>query len=453
MKKKPKESKALAESNNLYLFYGDEFLVKEQVNKLVDSVLDAQLRDTNLMIFDGGSVDLSALSTYLFTPSLFGGPRVLLVDQTTIFMSRSDHGKVMSKSLDSWRNGDRKGALKAFGQLLSLAGVRVQDLGGNTDWVSEISDTLGIEDRETLAKIAEGFLEDGKTADRGDEALMEELINATFPEGTVLLFSAPSVDKKKKIFKAIDKRGRVLECAIRQEKYGTGLDRDFFEQRVQETLREAGKDISPAALNKMYGRSGSEMRRLQSELEKLVGYVGTRPSITEDDVDALFSDFHQAAFFELNNILRTGDLTKCLPALHENLKIVAHPLQTLGSIATEFRRLMVARELLFTVFKSTWKPRMQYNGFVSVAKQVRDENPELMGKGKFKLLSMKDYPLFLYLRDAQKFPMNKLMAIMEKVLEVDVKLKSTRLGSRSPETLLEDLVFTICEPAQGRARK
>jgi hypothetical protein len=114
---------------------------------------------------------------------------------------------------------------------------------------------------------------------------------------------------------------------------------------------------------------------------------------------------------------------------------------------------MVARELLFTVFKSTWKPRMQYNGFVSVAKQVRDENPELMGKGKFKLLSMKDYPLFLYLRDAQKFPMNKLMTIMEKVLEVDVKLKSTRLGSRSPQTLLEDLVFTICEPAQGKARK
>lgn len=452
MEKKSKTSAKPQATSDVYLFYGDEFLVKEQVNRLVDSMLEAPLRDTNLMIFDGGNLDLAALSSYLFTPSLFGGPRVLLVDQTTIFMSRSDHAKVMSKSLDSWRTGDKKSALRAFGQLLTVAGVRSQDLSGNSDWISEISDSIHIEDQETLSKIAQAFLEDGRTADLGDDDVVEELINATFPEGTALVFSAPGADKRKKLFKALEKRGHVTECAVRQEKYGTGLDRAFFDERVRETLHAAGKDISAAALNKMYARSGSEIRTLQSEVEKLIGYAGTRPTITENDVEALFSDFHQAAFFELNNVLRTGDITKCLPALHENLKIVAHPLQTLGSIATEFRRLMIAREMLFTIFKATWKPGMQYNSFAPIAKQVREENPGLTGKGKFKLLSMKEYPLFLYLRDAQKFPMDKLMSIMEKILQVDVKLKSSRLGSKAPQSLLEDLVFTICSPVQG-ARK
>jgi DNA polymerase-3 subunit delta len=452
MKKKsaPAEFKGTAD---VYLFYGDEFLVKEQVTKLVDRVLEPQSRDTNFTIFDGANPDMSALSTHLFTPSLFGGARVILVDQTAIFMGRSDNAKVMNKTLESWRTGDRKTALRAFGQLLSVVGVPLQDVADGSDWLGEIDESIDREDREALLKIAKAFQEEGRTVSRGDEDLMEEFINSSLPEETTLVFTAAGVDKRKKIFKAVEKRGLVLECAIRQEKYGSGLDRSFFEERVRETLRQAGKDISRPALEKMYARCGTEMRRLQSELDKLIGYVGARAAITEEDVETLFADFHQAAFFDLNNALRTGDIVRCLPALHENLKIVAHPLQTLGSIATEFRRLMVARELLFTVFKASWRPGMQYNSFVSCLKQAREENPTLMGKGKFKLLSsLKDYPLYLYLRDAQKFPMDKLVAILEKILEVDVLLKSSKIGAKAPQSLMEDLVFTICAASRGNAR-
>lgn len=446
MEKKSKTSTPTPqEIPDVYLFYGDEFLVKEQVNKLVDRVLEPRLRDTNFLIFDGGNPDLPTLSTHLFTPSLFGGARLILVDQTAVFMGRSDHGKMMGKTLASWKTGDRKGALRAFGQLLSVTGVRVQDVADDSDWIAEIGSSIDSEDREALLEISKAFLEEGRTVGRGDEELMEELMNSTFPQGTVLVFTAVGVDKRKKLFKIIEKRGHVVECAIRQEKYGAGLDRSFFEERVSEKLREAGKDISPAALDKMYARCGTEMRRLQSELEKLIRYVGALPTITEEDVETVFADFHQAAFFDLNNVLRSADLARCIPALHENLKIVAHPLQTLAAIASEFRRLMVAREMLFTVFHSAWRPGMQYNSFVPVLKQVRVENQALMGKGKFKLLSsMKDYPLYLYLRDAQKFPMEKLISILEKVLEVDVLLKSSRIGSKSPQVLMEDLVFTIC---------
>ncbi len=220
---------------------------------------------------------------------------------------------------------------------------------------------------------------------------------------------------------------------------------------VCDVLSRAGKEIAPEAIEKMYSRSGKEIRQLESELGKLVGYVGERRKITGTDVEALFSDSHEAAFFDLNNVLRTADIKRCLPALHENLKLVSHPLQTLASIATEFRRLMVAREMLFTVFRSSWKRGMNYQSFLPILKRVREENPGMAQKGKFSLLAMKDYPLYLYLRDAQKFPMGKLTGIMEAVLEADVLMKSSKLGAHAPKAILENLVLTICTPADSKA--
>ena len=66
---------------------------------------------------------------------------------------------------------------------------------------------------------------------------------------------------------------------------------------------------------------------------------------------------------------------------------MAHPLQTLAATANEFRRLMAAREMLFTVFRSYWKPGMSYQSFIPVIKRVRQEHPGMMDKGKFDLLS------------------------------------------------------------------
>jgi DNA polymerase-3 subunit delta len=260
------------------------------------------------------------------------------------------------------------------------------------------------------------------------------------------------VDKRKKLFKAVSERGRVTECVPREQKYGGGLDRSFFDKRVTGALGRAGKKISPSALDRMYSRSGKELRRLHGELDKLVSFLGNREEVVDEDVDTVFSDFHEASFFDLTNALRTADLSKCLPALYEHLQVAAHPLQTLAVIASDFRKLMVARELLFTAFRSYWKPRMSYDQFKRVAALVRKEHPELAKKGKLKLLSLPDYPLFLLLRDVQKFPMEKLIRIMETCLAADIQLKSSRLGHRAPRAILENVVMEVCAPVESLRR-
>ncbi|MBI5572259.1 MAG: hypothetical protein HY914_20115 [Desulfomonile tiedjei] len=438
-------------STSLFLFHGDEFLVKEQVHRIVDNTLAQQLRETNLVVLDGGRLDLAELSTQLFTSSLFGDARVVVVEQTTAFMGRTDQTKLVTKVMDSWKAGDRKAAFKVLSQLLSLAGVDAEELRQAPESVADVfGDAVLREDRGTLTLVSREFLAEGKVPEsRTDEAVLEEIILSDLPEGTLLIFTAAVVDKRKKLFKVVEQRGRVVECAAREEKYGTGLERSFFDERVRSALSAAGKTIAGRALEKMYSRSGKELRQLHSELQKLIGYLGPRTEVTEQDVESVFSDFHEAAFFELNGAIRTGDIRKCLPALHENLKVVSHPLQTLASMANEVRKLMVARELLFTVFRSSWQPGMAFPRFKGVLQKVREENPGLMKKGKFQLLSGNDYALYLYLKDAQKFTMEKLLRSLEALLETDILMKSTRMGSHAPQALLEKVLFEICSDRQA----
>jgi DNA polymerase III subunit delta len=437
-------------AGDLHLFFGDEFLVKEQVHRLVEQLLEPNLRDINLIVLDGADLDVASLANHLFTPSLFGSSRVILVDQTSLFMGRTDQGKLTAKVLSAWREGDRKAALRSLGQLLAVAGLDEQLITGDSEWTASVlGDSASPADREALASVARTFFEEGRTVRSGNaEAAVEEFLAMPFPEGTAVIFTAAVVDKRKKLYKTVEKRGSVVECAARAEKYGPGLDKTFFDQRVRDTLARSGKKIASDALDTVYSRAGKDLRQLHSELEKLVTYLGDRPQVTVRDVEAVCADSHEASFFDLTNALRTADVRKCLPALYENLQIVDHPLQTLAAIASETRRLMVARELLFTVFKGSWKAGMSYERFVPLVQSARQKNPELVIKGKFNLLTMKDYPLYLLLRESQKFPLEKLIRIMEAVLEADVMMKSSRVAYHSPESILQNLVLTICNPSE-----
>jgi len=448
MKKLPVQDASPQDRSAVFLFFGDEFLVKERVHSLVKEILGRDLRDTNLIVIDGNNPDISLLSSHLRTPSLFGGHRVVLVDQTTLFMSRVDRGKIAAKVVDAWQSGDRKAAFKSFEQLLSLAGVDPADLERSPEGVIEaIEDSVPAAARDVVARVSREYLsEERKSGRRSDDTMWEELLASSFPKDATLVFTAPDVDRRKKIFKTIEKRGTVVECAAREEKYGASLERSFFEDRVHSALTQAGKVISSSALDRMYARSGKELRRLHSELDKLIGYMGARSEVTVEDLESVFSDFHEASVFDLNNAIRTGDIAKCLPALHENLRMVDHPLQTLGIMAGELRRLMMARELLFSVFRASWKPGMSAAAFMPVLKKAREQHPELMRKDKFHLLSMNDYALYYALRDAQKFTMDKLSRVMEQILEADIMMKSTRLASHAPEAILEEVVFAMCSP-------
>jgi len=434
----------------VYVFYGDEFLVKEAVQALIARSLDSDLRNTNLIVLDGGSLRVGDLVSHALTPSLFPGPRVVLVEQTALFMGKVERSHVLQNLFEAWSQERRDAALTAFGRLLALSGIESAAVTREPEWVHEVAgEKLDADQMTALQQIAQAFLESGKRVEGPtDEATVEELVSGSFPEGTVVVFTAAAIDRRKKLVKAVEKHGRLVECAVGKDRRGVGMERAFFDQRVREELGKANKKIAHGALEAMYARCGKDMRQLHSELEKLAAYLGSRVEVTRADVEEVFTDFHESVFYELTGAIRAGDLPRSLIALHENLSGGAHPLQIVAAIANEFRRLTVARELLFTVFRPYWKPGMRYESFIEVLGQVRDERRPKKSKEKLDLLALKEYPLYLYMRDAQRFPIDKLIGIMEAILEADVSLKSSRLSRTAPGAILENLLFRICPPSR-----
>lgn len=409
-------------------------------------------KDATLTILDGASLDYGRLVNELSTPSLFCANKVVLIDQATFFVGSSNVEKLITKTCESWRAGEKKSSLRTFAQLLAIANIQAQTFEHDASFVEElVSSPLSDRDKQTLAEIASSITADSlPNRNMQDDSVVLNLISSPLPPGVTLVCTASVIDKKQKIYKALEKYGNVTELAPVQEKYSAGLQRNYFTKLVNDFLARHGKKITPDALNKMYERSGKDIRRIHSELGKMIAFIGDRAQISAKDVEDLFLDFHEPMFFDLVSVLRTSDPVKCLPALHDNLKLVSHPLQTLAAITSEFRKIIVAREMLFSLLRQEWRSNLTYDQFVKVMTNVRSTQIRGPKKSKFDLLSMKDYPLYLLLKNAQNYTMDRLTAIMEAILEAETLMKSTRIGSISPDSVMQDLVLKICRPSQEK---
>ena len=448
MKGKPPKNSPT--STGFFLFYGDDFLIRESISNLIDSILDPTSKTTNFRTFDGSSLDMGDLISYLMNTPLFGGVRVALVEQTPLFMSRVNTSKTIDRILDLWKAGATKIAFRFMKQLVVSLDLVPITGGLPNDWLKEVDEISRLDpsDRELLLQAAATFANDfSGLVSSGDETVLADLLHNGLPQEANLIMTASSVDKRNNLLKAFQEKGQVEELRPRFDKSYVKLDRTYFQSLVKDFLRTHGKTITSEAMELAFSKSGKDLRRIRSELQKIVSYLGQRSEITVHDVEDLFLDFHEAAFFDLSRAIRESDPDKLLKALHENLKAVDHPLQTLAAIASEFRKLIAARELLFKSFKSTWKSNLTYNGFVSIVAAVREKNSsEKSNKSKFNLLNQKDFPLFQLLKTAQAFSLKELTRVMEMILAADMQIKSSKLGSFAPEIILENLVIEICDP-------
>ncbi len=434
--------KKIETEKRIYLMYGDEFLVKQKINALIDDYLVSENKELNLTTLDGSNQDMNRLIAEIFSPSLFGGRRVILVEQTTAFMSRNDSGKLIPKALDSWKKGDQAASFRFLAKALSLCGIEKSDIADDQSSLSALFKDLDEEGKALLMRLIDAFVSENAMPEGAQsDDVIDQLLDSDLPEDVLVIISAPEIDARKKLVKKFATKGEIIECRPKQERYGGGLDRTYFDELVRDAVEKAGKKITASALNKMYSMCGTDVRALMNEVEKIVSYTGSRNQITDKDVLESFEDSHQAAFYEFGGELRSGDKVKAIAALHKNLQIVAHPLQTLAIIISELRKLILARELLFTDLKNEWHPKMQYREFQDVAKRIKSGRTDRISTAKTDLFKMKDYPLYLLLRDAQRFPMKRLSDLMEAVLETEIMMKSSKLGNKSPQILLEHLVI------------
>ena len=202
----------------------------------------------------------------------------------------------------------------------------------------EISEDQVIDVADTLPFFAERRLvmvEDSGWFKGGAEKLPDYI--ARIPDTTVMVFVETAVDKRNRLYKAVQKKGHIVELKPFE---GASLDR-----WAAKYLLANGKNITQSTMDRFLEYVGSDMENIRNELDKLISYVGDRSVIDARDVDTVTTVTLQNRVFEMVGAItarRTGQAMKMLDDL---IRMKESPMGILFLIARQFDQLLMVKEL------------------------------------------------------------------------------------------------------------
>jgi DNA polymerase III subunit delta len=255
-------------------------------------------------------------------------------------------------------------------------------------------------------------------------ALAEELKGFSW-QNVRLLISAGKVDKRKVLYKALDKLGAVESFA------GWSVDdrnwADQAEAWARKALRAHQKEISDEALAELINRVGPHTRQLDNEIEKVALYVGDRKEIEFEDVATICTRNKTARAFALGDALGDRDLPRVLVRLDEALwEVKLDPQKSeiglLYGLISKVRAMLLLKEMLH----EGWvKPDMDYSRFKAQLERVpADQLPE---DRRFNPLAINPYVLYKAIPQVKRYTQAELIRAMDLLFQCNLRLVSSNL--------------------------
>lgn len=183
---------------------------------------------------------------------------------------------------------------------------------------------------------------------------------------------------------------------------------------LQMRARQHQKLLSPQAASCLVEQLGVDLFRLQSELEKLVTYVGDREKIELGDVKEAVITQRSFTVFELLRYVGQGRSLQAISSLRNLLLAGEHPLGILALLARQIRLLWQAKD--------------------GAARRL--PAAELGRK-----LALPSGVVNSYVQQAHSFSEEELYRIHGFIRDADLAIKST---GTAPQLLLEALVLKLC---------
>ena len=430
-----------------YLLYGEEeYLINETLHQILDIIVPESDRDFGLFFLDGENSDFDVLKDHLLAPSLLGGRKVVVVKNTPIFQSRENLADLIQKIRDNIDEHPDKAA-KSFLNFLKLSGFAWEDMQGSgwqkiTDeqWRKAVEGDSGDDRNKWLPRMVEicagrGWTS-GSVADPSEQ--FEELLTQGLPAGNCLIMTAEAVDKRKKIFKVIDKSGITLHFG---EIKGEAATRETLKAEARKLLDQCGKKLTPAAWITLGKKTGFQLRPSLNELQKLTSFVGERSAIEETDVEAVVGKTKEDSIFDLTTALAEKNARAALLALKGLLDQGEHHLMILTMISREIRLLLQASVLVRSGKLPRMTPSMEYGSFQkNIYPAVLGLSPAASRKED---LLVNKHPFVIYnaLRHCSRFSYPVLLNYLDDLLDMDRAMKSS---ATDPQLLLERFLIKAC---------
>ncbi|MCG3150630.1 MAG: hypothetical protein PCFJNLEI_04118 [Verrucomicrobiae bacterium] len=278
--------------------------------------------------------------------------------------------------------------------------------------------------------------ERGVMAEAVKDALTElaEVLKQGLPAGVRLLISAIGCDRRKTLYKTLEKLGEVQFFEALDD--SKEADEDIAEF-VQRRLAGEKKELTLAGFQLFRELVAPNLREIANELEKLCLYVGKRAEITDTDVRAIVSPSRQAVIWELTDALGARSLRRSLAALDNLLGNGEAPIGIVTMLAAQFRFMLLTKDLLTRkLVTANENAGFQFvKAFESLPAEATAHIPKTK-EGKLP----SPWRLYRCALAAKNFSTSELIGAMDLLQTANLQLVSTQLDDR---LVLEQAIVKI----------
>jgi DNA polymerase-3 subunit delta len=422
----------------VYLLDGDPFLAQRAARELAGALVPEAARALNLVELDAAASP-AEVAAEVATGGLFGGGKVVLVQEPAFLASKEDAGEAFRAAARSFAEGRQRDGARRLLALAGKAGLGAKALAPGEDGKvpEETKRTLAAELGLELDAAAEAFVDAAaryaqerelKVVKGDDSGALDAALAKGFPPGHVLVIAAGKVDGRLPLVKKLAAAGRRITTQLEKEGQWDA-QRLVLGPVLESLLAGTGKRVDRGGEARLAELVGEDARVIASEVQKLAAYVGDRKVIGAADVDAVVTRVASDPFFALGNAVEARDLAAAFGVLDRSIADGASPFMLLGSLAATVRRLVAERE---RGRKAAGDRRLR--SFDEWQALVLPSIPEEELGGK------KPYGFWMKYQAAARFTRGELLDALAALAEADVAMKSGQDGRIRLERVLLGLL-------------
>lgn len=158
------------------------------------------------------------------------------------------------------------------------------------------------------------------------------------PDYLVIVMVEKEVDKRNKVYKAIDSAGYV--CEMKPQTTAT------LEKWIAGLLAKDNLKISREACDLILDKTGAGMDYIKQEIEKLVSYCQGREVVTVEDVENVCSSQTTSHIFDMISAIANKKQQQALDLYYDLLELKEPPMRILYLIVRQFNGILQVKDLM-----------------------------------------------------------------------------------------------------------
>ncbi len=265
-----------------------------------------------------------------------------------------------------------------------------------------------------------------------------------WPAETGLLITGGPPDRALALVKAVGERGELIAPGG-----GKGADSDrALGDFVTDRLRADECTIEPAALRRFLSTVGSDRRRLASETEKLVLYVGPGGRITEEDVARIASSGAEPPVWDLADAFAERRLADAIALVETFLQRGESAVGIVAGLVQRVRLLAAMRPLVAARMLDPREPFPRFRARLDrLPEDLRESYPD-----DRRLNPFAHHPFVLYkvCGQSMRFTQEELDRAFDLLIAANRELVSSGSG-RERLILQKTLIRALGAPSGTRA--